>query len=74
MNKKLIMAAIGAALAAGPMMAAQAAPTVYGHMHMSLDSYDNGGSGFTYNSAGALTTPVGDTSRGLLNSNSSHQG
>jgi len=64
MTKKLLMAAIGAALAAGPMMAAQAAPTVYGHLHMSLDSYDNGGAGGT----------VGDTTRGLLNSNSSRFG
>lgn len=69
MNKKLIMAAIGAALAAGPMMAAQAAPTVYGHIHESLDSYDNGGSGVNQ-SGGA----VGDTSKGLLNSNSSRFG
>jgi predicted porin len=41
MNKKLLMAAIGAALVAGPMMAAQAAPTVYGRFHLSLDSVDN---------------------------------
>ena len=35
MNKKLLIAAVGAALVAGPMMAAQAAPTVYGSFHMS---------------------------------------
>jgi predicted porin len=64
MNKKLLMAAIGAALAAGPMMAAQAAPTVYGHLHMSLDNYDNGKD----------ATGAGSTTRGLLNSNSSRFG
>ena len=58
MNKKLLIAAVGAALVAGPMMAAQAAPTVYGHFHESLDRYDNGGT----------------TERGLLNSNSTRFG
>jgi predicted porin len=43
MNKKLLMVAVGAALAA-PMMAATAAPTVYGKFHVSLDRADNGGS------------------------------
>ncbi len=60
MNKKLLIAAVGAALVAGPMMAAQAAPTVYGHFHESLDHYDNGGSPSTEN--------------GLLNSNSTRFG
>ncbi len=40
MNKKLLIAAVGAALVAGPMMAAQAAPTVYGSFHFSLDRFD----------------------------------
>jgi len=42
MKKKLIIAAIGAALAAGSMVA-NAAPTVYGKMHVSIDKFDNGG-------------------------------
>ena len=42
MNKKLLMAAVGAALVAGPMVAVHAAgATLYGHMHMSLDRQDN---------------------------------
>ena len=64
MNKKLLIAAVGAALVAGPMMAAQAAPTVYGHFHESLDRYDNGGN----------TTGTGSTEVGLLNSNSTRFG
>lgn len=64
MNKKLLIAAVGAALVAGPMMAVQAAPTVYGHFHESLDRYDNGG-----NTTGTRSTEVG-----LLNSNSSRFG
>jgi predicted porin len=40
MKKKLLMAAVGAALVAGPI-AAQAAATVYGHFHLSMDRYDN---------------------------------
>jgi predicted porin len=74
MNKKLLMAAIGAALAAGPMMAAQAAPTVYGHLHMSLDSYDNGGSAAAITANGSTIPAATDTSNGLLNSNSSRFG
>ncbi len=65
MNKKLLMAAIGAALAAGPMMAAQAAPTVYGHLHLSLDNYK------VDNATGASSST---TQRSLLNSNSSRFG
>jgi len=42
MNKKVLVAAIGAALVAGPI-AAQAATTVYGHMHVSIDMFDTGG-------------------------------
>lgn len=41
MNKKLLMVAMGAALAAAPMLTVQAAPTVYGHFHMSFDNVDN---------------------------------
>jgi len=61
MNKKLLIAAVGAALVAGPMLAAQADTVVYGHFHESLDSYDNGGG-------------AADTSNGVLNSNSSRFG
>ena len=39
MNKKLLTAAIGAALAAGPMLA-QADVKVYGKVHMSVDYLD----------------------------------
>ena len=77
MNKKLLIAAVGAALVAGPMLAAQADTVVYGHFHESLDSYDNGGAkaaqNFTANNGyniGAAT----DQSNGLLNSNSSRFG
>ena len=45
MNKKLLVAAIGAAIAAGPMMAAQAEVKLYGHAHMSLDNLDRDVSG-----------------------------
>ena len=41
MKKKLLMAAVGAALVAGPTVAVHAAPTLYGHFHMSLDRFDN---------------------------------
>jgi predicted porin len=42
MKKKLLMAAVGAALCAGPVIAAHAAgATLYGHMHMSFDRLDN---------------------------------
>jgi len=58
MNKKLLIAAVGAALVAGPMLAAQADTTVYGHFHESMDHYDNGGT----------------TEKSLLNSNSSRFG
>ena len=61
MNKKLLIAAVGAALVAGPMMAAQAAPTVYGSFHMSLDRYDVDGA-------------TASIEKGLLNSNSSRFG
>ncbi len=42
MNKKLLTAAIGAALAAAPMFAANAAPTVYGKMNVGVAMIDNG--------------------------------
>lgn len=43
MNKKLLTAAIGAALVAGPMLAAQAAgPTVYGKINIGVASLNNG--------------------------------
>jgi predicted porin len=64
MKKKLLMAAVGAALVAGPMLAAQAETVVYGHFHESMDSYDNGGDG-----VGAA-----ETTNGVLNSNSSRFG
>jgi predicted porin len=42
MKKKLLMAAVAAALVAGPMVVAHAAgATLYGHMHLSMDRYDN---------------------------------
>ena len=41
MNKKLLTLAIGAALGAAPMFA-NAAATVYGAAHLSIDSLDNG--------------------------------
>lgn len=41
MKKKLLMAAVGAALVAGPTVAVHAATTLYGHMHMSYDRMDN---------------------------------
>jgi predicted porin len=41
MKKKLLMAAVGAALVAGPMLAAQAETKLYGHFHMSMDRFDN---------------------------------
>lgn len=41
MKKKLLIAAVGAALTAGPMVAANAGTTLYGHLHMSMDRVDN---------------------------------
>ena len=46
MNKKLLTAAIGAALAAGPMLA-QADVKLYGKMHVSVDYVDGQGAGNT---------------------------
>jgi predicted porin len=42
MNTKLLITTVGAALVAGPMLAAQADTSFYGHLHMSFDSVDNG--------------------------------
>lgn len=42
MNKKLLMAAVASALVAGPMLSAQAAPTVYGKLNLGVASVDNG--------------------------------
>jgi predicted porin len=53
MNKKLLIAAVGMALVAGPMMAAQAAPTVYGKLNVGFAHVDSGNS--------ATTTTGGDT-------------
>lgn len=62
MKKKLLMAAVGAALVTGPIVAAHAASaTLYGHMHMSLDRFDNDGG-------------VGSSERGFISSNSSRFG
>ena len=41
MNKKLLTIVIGATLVAGPMAAANAAATLYGHFHLSMDRLDN---------------------------------
>ncbi|WP_372523485.1 porin [Sulfuricaulis sp.] len=76
MNKKLLIAAMGATLVAGPMLAAQADTVVYGHFHESMDNYDNGGAAAARTTiVPAATIPaVTDTSNGLLNSNSSRFG
>jgi hypothetical protein len=65
MKKKLLIAAVGAALVAGPMLAAQAETVVYGHFHESMDSYDYGCDG------------AAEATNGVLNSNKQplrHQG
>ena len=59
MNKKLLIAAVGAALVAGPMLAAHAAPTVYGKFNTGIASVDNG------NSANGDTLGVTDDSSRL---------
>jgi predicted porin len=53
MKKKLLMVAVGAALAAGAV-AANAAPTVYGRLHVSIDSFDNGADDLTVNRADGI--------------------
>lgn len=49
MNKKLLFAAVGAALSAAPMVVVHADTTLYGHLHESFENIDNGNSknGFT---------------------------
>mgnify|MGYP000409709141 FL=1 len=42
MNKKLLTAAVGAALFAAGSLASHAATSLYGHMHLSWDKLDNG--------------------------------
>ena len=76
MNKKLLIAAVGAALVAGPMLAAQADTTVYGHFHMSLDRYDNGGDAVAVaaNAGNGAIAAAKSTEVGLLNSNSTRFG
>jgi len=59
MNKKLLIAAVGAALVAGPMLAAHAAPTVYGKFIAGIAAVDNG------NSADGDTLGVSDDSSRL---------
>lgn len=59
MNKKLLIAAVGAALVAGPI-AAQAAATVYGHAHLSFDAL----------SIDTTTANVEDSSNQVVNNSS----
>ncbi len=59
MNKKLLIVAVGAALVAGPMLAAQAAaPTLYGHFHMSSDNIDNNNAKYGYISSNSTRIGV----------------
>jgi len=66
MNKKLLAIAVGAAMVAGSA-AAMADATVYGKIHMSVDSLDSGASS-------AAVTGGTDTSGLYLSSNSSRLG
>ena len=66
MNKKLLAIAVGAALVAGSA-AAMAEATVYGKIHVSVDSLDNGASS-------AAVTGGTDTSGMYVSSNSSRLG
>ena len=59
MNKKLLMAAVASALVAGPMLSAQAAPTVYGKLNVGVASLDNG------NDADSSTLAVTDNASRL---------
>src|SRR3989344_5012260 len=59
MNKKLLMAAVASALVAGPMLSAQAAPTVYGKLNLGVASVDNG------NTADSSTLAVTDNASRL---------
>lgn len=51
MNKKLLFAAVGAALSAAPMVVVHADTTLYGHLHESFDNIDNGSSKNGYTSS-----------------------
>jgi len=64
MNKKLLAVAIGAALAAAPMFA-NAAATLYGAAHLSIDSLDNGNT---------ITATSGDSKLTTLSNNASYIG
>jgi len=66
MNKKLLAIAVGAAMVAGSA-AAMADATVYGKVHVSVDSLDNGASG-------SVATGSADNSGLYLSSNSSRLG
>ncbi len=57
MNKKLLTAAIGAALAAGPMLA-QADVKLYGKVHMSVDFVNPGDKGATNDASARKHTAV----------------
>ncbi len=63
MNKKLLTAAIGAALAAAPMFAttAQADVKLYGKLHMSVDRFEPGNMGTT-DTLGRSSTHVANNS------------
>jgi len=66
MNKKLLAIAVGAAMVAGSA-AAMAEATIYGKIHVSVDSLDNGASG-------SATTGNQDNSGITVSSNSSRLG
>ena len=66
MNKKLLAIAVGAAMVAGSA-AVMADATVYGKIHMSIDSLDNGASG-------TVATGAADNSGIYVASNSSRLG
>lgn len=51
MNKKLLFAAVGAALSAAPMVVVHADTTLYGHLHESFDNIDNAQSKNGYTSS-----------------------
>jgi len=70
MNKKLLTAAIGAALAAGPMLA-QADVKLYGKVHMSVDSVNPGDKGA---GAGAGTNSASERKSTQVSSNASRWG
>ena len=77
MNKKLLMVAVGAALAAGPMLA-NAAVTIYGTFNMDVENVSNKGgtaSGTANSLVGATgATPTDSAARNRGSSNSSNIG